>query len=168
MRRFVSLCGHQTRIYRKEDAGGRADIQAIGSDYQRTKTAPAIIRPRESDTKIGPTSQSRRSNFRMPDMLTASVLVAGVRTLCHRKLPGISGDPRSRFSFLGNVEGNRRCGRSVSMTGSRHKALFWVISPARVAQRLLSAPGVSICLESTRLLATKRGPERAALALQIL
>jgi hypothetical protein len=70
-------------------------------------TAPAIIRPREIDTNIGPTSHSRRSNFWVLAMRTA-LFVAEVQTLSHRQLPSMDGDEHSRLAFGRDVEGNRK------------------------------------------------------------
>ena len=70
-------------------------------------TAPAIIRPKEIDTNIGPTSHSRRSNFWMLAMRTA-FFVAGVQTLSHRQLPNMDDDRHSRCRFDHDVEENRK------------------------------------------------------------
>src|SRR4051812_8779304 len=59
--------------------------------YQRMMIAPAIIRPREIDTKIGPTSHSRRSNFRMPAMRTAFLWREGENP-SNRTCPGLGRD----------------------------------------------------------------------------
>jgi hypothetical protein len=78
------------------------------------KTAPAIIRPKEIDTNIGPTSHSRRSNFWVSAMRTA-FFVAGAQTLSHRQLPSMDGDNHSRRAFGLDVEENRK----EAVTGAR-------------------------------------------------
>jgi hypothetical protein len=89
--------------------------------YQRMMTAPAIIRPKEIDTNIGPTSHSRRSNFWMPAMRTAS-LWRECKLSVTGSCQALDGDERSRLSFGPGVEGNRK---EPSADARLASALVW-------------------------------------------
>ena len=82
-------------------------VKLKSSRYQRMITAPAIIRPKEIDTNIGPTSHSRRSNFWMPAMRTAS-LWRECKLSVTGSCQALDGDEHSRLSFGPGVEGNRK------------------------------------------------------------
>jgi hypothetical protein len=126
-------------------------------------TAPAIIRPKEIDTNIGPTSHSRRSNFWMLDILTAFLwreaqlsvtdscqawtVIPSPDSLCVT----MSREIAKQWAANVGVRASLHVGRSVLMTRLRAiKRRFSAKSTAFVAQRLILGAGASIYSMSNR------------------
>src|SRR5258705_10715150 len=135
-------------------------------------TAPAIIRPKEIDTNIGPTSHSRRSNFWVLAMRTAFLwreCKISVTGSCQAWTVIVTADALSITMSRGiarnrrRAEGLRQCrsgSRSVSVddTSVREGTVFRYIDSLRRAKLDIGCRSIHMTNGSSR-----RVPERGAL-----